>query len=417
MTGKMYSEKLGKIHFILYIIGFNLLYFPMHALFDMPRRIFTYEAATGWGPINTFITIGAYVFAVSWAFMFIVFLHSLLKGEKAPEDPWNAKNYSLEWNIPSPPPEFNFPEGKIPVITASGLVFKDVEEVRRERLGTDISVSGVKTGIYKGSLYTNGGPHGGMAEHHGPHLSPWPMVLSAGVAMTFLGLFFGVGLFVLGLAVFIASLVGWGYEDLKEKFHVAIEALGETWPFQNVENHVLAAWVIVFGEIGLFGPLFMAYFFIRSNAMITGLGWPLPGQVHDIVLGGINTVLLFTSGLTMSLALIAAKRGEQNALKYSLLATFILGSIFMVIKGFEWWELFNEGITFGTDIISSLYFVLTGIHGAHVLAGLIGLVYLIIKAFKGGFTPEKHIGVEVLAIYWGFVDAVWMFLFPLFYLI
>ncbi len=418
MTGRMYSEKLGKLHFIIYMIGFNLLYFPMHALFDMPRRIFVYEASTGWGSINMLITMGAFIFAASWVIFFAILLQSLRKGPTAGDDPWDAKNYSLEWNIPSPPPEFNFPEGKVPVITAKGLVFEDVEKVRKMKYGNNmLSYTDTKTGMLQSpTLPVNGGSHT-VHEEHGPHLSPWPLVLSAGVTMTLLGLFFGVGLLILGLVTFIASLVGWAWEDLKERFHVAIEALGETWPFQKIENHTLAMWTFVFGEIGLFGPLFMAYFFVRANSAITGFLWPLPGQVHPITIGAVNTVLLFTSGLTMSLALIAAKRGEQNALKYSLLATFLLGLVFIIIKGFEWAELFAEGITFGTDIAASLYFIMTGVHGAHVIAGLIALVYLIVKAFKGGFTPQKHVGVEGFAIYWGMVDAVWMFLFPLFYLV
>ena len=411
MTGRMFNEKLGKLHFIIYMIGFNLLYFPMHALYDMPRRIYVYEAATGWGPINMLITMGGFLFGASFILFFWILLDSLRRGPVASDDPWNAKNYSIEWNVPSPPPEFNFPEGKVPVITAQGLEFRSINEI----VGGPVSGISARIGPSKApNIPANGGT---PMEHHGPHLSPWPFVLSMGVAMTLLGLFFGPGLLILGLAVFIGSLVGWGWEDLKERFHVAIEALGEKWPFDKVENHTFAMWVFVFGEIGLFGPLFMAYFFVRANASLTGFAWPLPGQIHDITLGALNTILLFTSGLTMSLALIGAKRGEEGLLRAGLVATFILGAVFLAVKGFEWSELFAEGITFGSDISASLYYVLTGIHGAHVLAGLIALIYLIIKAYKGGFSPHRHVGVETFAIYWGMVDAVWMFLFPLFYLI
>lgn len=425
ITGRMYNEKLGKLHFVIYMIGFNLLYFPMQALYDMPRRIYTYEAATGWGPINMFITMGGMVFGLSWLLLFIILIQSLINGPRVGDDPWNAKNYSLEWNIPSPPPEFNFPDGKVPVIKATGGVeFMDVEQVKRLGLGEASTEAKIKTGIYKGKdIALDGGTYSQSVEageahgDHGPHLSPWPLVLSAGVTMTFLGLFFGVGLFILGLAVFIASIAGWAWEDLNERFHLELEAIGETWPFKKVENHVVAAWVVIFGEIGLFGPLLAAYFFIRAMAARTGLLWPLPGQAHDIALGGINTLILLTSGLTMSIALLAAKRGEYDTLKKSLVATFIFGTVFLVIKGYEWYKLFGEGITFGTDIISDLYFVLTGVHAGHLIGGLVGLAYVILKAYRGGFTPNKHLGLEVLAIYWGFVDAFWLILYPLFYLI
>src|SRR5947208_1548869 len=117
ITGRMYNERLGKIHFAFYIVGFNLLYFPMQLLYDMPRRIFTYDPGTGWGPINLLITIGGFTFGISQLIMFANLLWSARRGPAADKDPWGG--YSLEWGIPSPPPEFNFPDG-VPVISARG---------------------------------------------------------------------------------------------------------------------------------------------------------------------------------------------------------------------------------------------------------------------------------------------------------
>jgi len=100
-----------------------------------------------------------------------------------------------------------------------------------------------------------------------------------------------------------------------------------------------------------------------------------------------------------------------------LVATFALGAFFMVNKAFEWRELFAGGFTFSTNTASSIYYVLTGVHGAHVVAGLTALVYLMVKALKASSTTQAAGAVEIFGIYWGMVDAVWVFLFPLLYLL
>ena len=153
------------------------------------------------------------------------------------------------------------------------------------------------------------------------------------------------------------------------------------------------------------------------NSPLTDFVWPRPGEVHNIALGGFNTILLLTSGLTMVFALTFARRGSYVGLQGSLVATFSLGAFFMVNKALEWKELFAGGFTFGTNTASSIYYVLTGVHGAHVVAGLVALIYLMVKAVKAHSTTQASGAVEVFGIYWGMVDAVWIFLFPLLYLL
>lgn len=385
MTGKMYSERLGKLHFAIYIIGFNILYFPMYLLYDMPRRIFSYGPETGWGQLNLLTTIGGFLFGVGFLVLFVNLIYSLVRGKTAGPDPWGAP--SLEWKVSSPPPEYNFEKGT-PVITDEGVRFSE-------------------------ALTDNGS----NTERNSEHLSPWPLIVSVGAGMTLLGLIFGLPLLIAGLLVFSASLIGWGWEDITEKFRVEIGTIGEKWPFEAIDNFSLGTWFFVFGEIALFGSLFGGYIFLRANSAFTGFDWPLPGQIHNISFGAFNTIILLTSGLAIALAFLSIKQNNLKGLKGGLIATFLLGTFFLVNKGFEWIELFSEGITFSTDIVSSSYFVLTGVHAAHVIAGLIGLIYLIIKAFKGGFTSEKNYGAKIFVIYWGMVDAVWMIIFPVFYLL
>src|SRR6266480_1359520 len=203
ITGRMYNERLGKIHFAFYIVGFNLLYFPMQLLYDMPRRIFTYDASTGWGPINLLITIGAFTFGGSQLIMFANLLWSSRRGPTADRDPWGA--YSLEWGVPSPPPEFNFPEG-VPVISANGVTYRPVA-----------MANGGHKEVHKAGSYE--------AESHEEHWSRWPIVVAAGAGIALWGVLMGLPALLFGTVVLAAAFTGWGRETLRGRFTEPIEAV------------------------------------------------------------------------------------------------------------------------------------------------------------------------------------------------
>ena len=117
------------------------------------------------------------------------------------------------------------------------------------------------------------------------------------------------------------------------------------------------------------------------------------------------------------LALEYAKRGKTAAVRLFLILTLLLGALFLVNKSVEWMDLFDHGFTFNSGLPATSFYITTGTHGAHVLAGLIVLMYLISKTFKTRFLKDDYQSIENFGIYWHFVDAVWVFLFPLFYLI
>jgi cytochrome c oxidase subunit I+III len=120
----------------------------------------------------------------------------------------------------------------------------------------------------------------------------------------------------------------------------------------------------------------------------------------------------------MILALHSARTGNSNGLKIALGSSLVLGFAFLDLKlGFEWPGLSLKGFTINSGLPASTYFALTGAHALHVAVGLVAIGYLYLKAQRGGFTIEKHSAVENIGLYWHFVDIVWMFLFPLFYLI
>jgi cytochrome c oxidase subunit 3 len=137
----------------------------------------------------------------------------------------------------------------------------------------------------------------------------------------------------------------------------------------------------------------------------------------DRVLGAVNTVVLITSSLTVALAVAAIRNGKQRAMKFFLSMTILLAGVFMVIKYFEWTEKFAHGLHPGTDIFFSLYFTMTGLHGLHVLGGMAILGWMLVLAARGKFTESYNTPVELTGLYWHFVDLVWIYLFPLFYLI
>lgn len=195
---------------------------------------------------------------------------------------------------------------------------------------------------------------------------------------------------------------------------------------QQLDASTLGMWVFLLTEIMFFGGLFCAYAVYRS-------AYPeafAEGSRHlHMVLGGVNTVVLIVSSLTMALAVRAAQLGKRIATTNYLVATLGLGLVFLVIKFFEYRHKFIEHHVPGpnfifdgphaqqTQMFFSFYFAMTGMHALHMVVGAGLLVYFIIKAYKGRYNARYYGPVEVMGLYWHFVDIVWIFLFPLLYLI
>lgn len=284
-------------------------------------------------------------------------------------------------------------------------------------------------GGWIGQLATASGGHGApsaapipAAEHH-LHLSSRPLQLSVG-AMVFLGAaaywpsMEALGGMVVGALVFLYGLWSWAKDDLHDRFVVPPEPEGDRWPFKAVPKLKLGMWVFLSSEVVLFGSFLGAYIFMRAAEP----GWPSPASIHDIPLGTLNTIILVSSGLTMVMAVDAIRNGDQKRLLTWLAATFVLGSVFMGIKLSEWTNLASVGfvLTASNPIVAvaaSSYYVIVGLHGAHVVAGLLVMVYLMKKTMGGRYSKEHHEAVENFGLYWAFVDIVWCFVFVLFYLI
>ncbi len=185
-------------------------------------------------------------------------------------------------------------------------------------------------------------------------------------------------------------------------------------PVTAREAATLGIWTFLATEVLLFGGLFTAYVVYRIQ-------YPqlfYEGHLKlDRVLGAINTVVLIGSSLTVALGIGAIRVGKVRLLKLFLALTILLAGVFLGIKYVEYTEKFSHGLTPGTDIFFSLYFMLTGLHGIHVLAGMGVLGGVLYLAGKGKFSESYYTPVEISGLYWHFVDLVWIYLFPLLYLV
>jgi len=196
---------------------------------------------------------------------------------------------------------------------------------------------------------------------------------------------------------------------------------------QQREASTLGMWIFLVTEVMFFGGLFTAYVTYRA---LYPDAFAHASHHLDVVLGTFNTAVLITSSLTMALAVHAAQVGRRGRLVACLCLTALLGATFLVVKAFEYAEKFEHhlvpGPAFGwpesaeapnVQLFYSLYFAMTGLHAVHMVIGLGILTWLILGARRGRFGPAYATPVEVSGLYWHFVDIVWIFLFPLLYLI
>jgi cytochrome c oxidase subunit III len=201
------------------------------------------------------------------------------------------------------------------------------------------------------------------------------------------------------------------------------EVLGLKEQFESLDQQHLTStqgmWIFLATEILFFGGMFLAYALYRRTypedfiAMSQRFSW---------LFGTINTAVLLTSSLTMALAVRAAQEGKERLLSAYLSLTLFLGAVFLAIKGFEYAEDFRKNLIFGQvsghmQILLFLYYVMTGVHALHLLIGICILVVMIRKSKRKQFSRGYYSPIEVTGLYWHFVDIIWVFLYPLLYLI
>jgi cytochrome c oxidase subunit III len=186
----------------------------------------------------------------------------------------------------------------------------------------------------------------------------------------------------------------------------------------------MGMWLFLFTEVLLFGGMFLVYAVYRFQ---------YPDQFRAAALelntgvGTLNTVILLTSSLTMALSIAAIQKGNRFLSVIMINVTLVFAILFMINKFFEWSTKFAHGIYPGSKellgrpngqiLFYGLYYVMTGLHGLHIIIGMVVLMFMLVQLMKGKITADNHVTLENAGLYWHLVDLIWIFLFPLFYLI
>lgn len=198
---------------------------------------------------------------------------------------------------------------------------------------------------------------------------------------------------------------------------------------QQMSSAKLGMWLFCCTEILMFSGLFLAYFILRQMYPEMVL---IASEELNKTAGGINTVVLLTSSFTMALGVRAAQTNNNKALERNLMITIACACIFMIVKYFEYTAKISHGLLPGewfsalehgyhlpkyAKVFYGLYFTMTGLHGVHVIVGIGVLSWILIRARRREFSSENYVAVENAGLYWHIVDLVWIFLFPLLYLV
>jgi cytochrome c oxidase subunit III len=206
--------------------------------------------------------------------------------------------------------------------------------------------------------------------------------------------------------------------------HAATLGVDERRPMPGLEvyNLKLGMWVFLLSEVMFFTSLIGAYVILRFAHPDQ---FAAPGEVLNVPLTAINTFVLICSSVTMVKAFAAVERDDQKGLKLWLLATIVLGSTFVGVQVYEYIHLVHEGFVpmreayaaEGGPLYGSTFYLMTGFHGLHVTIGVLCLIFVLFRATRGAYSSTQAGGVEIIGLYWHFVDLVWIVLFTIVYLI
>ena len=263
------------------------------------------------------------------------------------------------------------------------------------------------------------------AKHHDYHLvdpSPWPVVGSVSALVMAIGAvqYFhaeSYWLMLIGLVGVLYTMLAWWRDVVREANQ------GDHTPVVQL-HHRYGMILFIASEVMFFVAWFWAYFDISlypgeaiqaSRAELTGGQWPPQGiETFDPWhLPLINTLILLTSGTTVTWAHHALQHDDREGLKWGLVLTVALGALFTCFQAYEY---MHASFGFSGHIYGATFFMATGFHGFHVLVGTIFLIVCLVRTYKGHFTPRQHFGFEAAAWYWHFVDVVWLFLFIVVYI-
>ncbi|WP_321858711.1 cytochrome c oxidase subunit I [Paraburkholderia tropica] len=443
VTGRKLGERLGRWHFWLFFVGFNVTFFPMHwlGLHGMPRRIWTYPDGLGWGAMNLGATLGAYMMAASVLVFLVNVSRSGRHGERSPADPWGAS--TLEWSVPSPPPPHNF--DTLPVVHGRDPLW--------ERLRQPATVSGFSAGARE-VLTTSALDAIPETRPLFPTPSIWPFLSAVATTVFFIGSIFTpsavwwgtvpVGVTMVawfwprrGSNAIARALERWPWEDDRSRRRGAAPAeAGEgpqVWLLEDAQSdggqgastldvrklpsfgfsHRSLMWWATAGLMAIEGTVFAIavamYFYLRGvNAV-----WPLQAPPPGLLWGTLNTAILLVSLWPNQLAKRAAERGDRSGARVWLSVCLAFAVVFLVVRGFEFSVL---NVMWYANAYGSIVWLLLGLHTTHLITDTVDTAVLAALLFTGPFEGKRLLDTSENAIYWYFVVLSWLPVYAVLYL-
>ena len=405
-TGRLMDERLGTWNFWTLFIGANLVFFPMHivGMLGMPRRIYSYPGGLGWDAYNLLETIGAFLFAGGIVLFLVNVWRSRTRGRESGPNPWSAG--TLEWAVPSPPPAYNF--AVLPTIGSRHPLWED-------RLGEGSSRSSLADGpvLAQGreTFATSPLDAEPVAVMRMPEDSYAPVLLALSIGLVAYGLLFSQWwLTAVGVGAAAACTVAWLWPDEATAFAGSTSTPFGDLPLGASGRRSVGWWGmvgVVATEASFFGYLLFGYFYLGS--MSTN---PWPTETPRFGLPLVNTAILLASSVAVWWGERGARAGDSRRLRLGIAIGLGLGALFLTLQGVEYGR---ETLSGTKDAYGSLFYTITGFHAAHVLVGLIMLGFVLVRAFRGHFAAKRHEAVTNAALYWHFVDAVWLAVFTSLY--
>ncbi|MEO7997889.1 MAG: cytochrome c oxidase subunit I, partial [Gemmatimonadaceae bacterium] len=365
MTGRMMNERVGKWGFWISFVGTNLVFFPMHlvGMLGMPRRIYTYAAEMGWGPLNLLETVGAFVLMFGMLLFFVNVLISYRRGPAAGNNPWDAP--TLEWATSSPPPPYNF--AVIPTIGSRHPLWED-----------RLQHSTARSTFANGLLLVDGRETVGTSVLDAepnvvlrmPGDSYAPLAVALTLTAAFVGLLAGsVVLCAVGFAGVLTSVMIWLWPNPQTIERTPRTRDGEL-QLEGAGIQSVAWWgmiCLLVTEGAFFLYALAAYFYLASSSTNA---FPTHGA-PELRLALLNTLLLLTSSVTVEIGKRAVQHQRHARALAAVGGTLVLGIAFLSL---QLWEYRRSSGDPSDDAYASLFYTITGFHGLHVLAGVVMLM-------------------------------------------
>lgn len=404
-TGRLLSERLGRWNFWLMFVGVNVTFFPMHlaGLKGMPRRVYTYDAETGWGVYNLISTVGAFVTFAGVLVFLVNLVHTRFRGRPAGANPWGAD--TLEWSVPSPPPNQGF---SIPPIVASRHPLWDQDDLHEGDPRTEALLHGLSEWplTWRAALVTrvdDGRPEE-VIRVSGP--SMWPFVAACGTVLLFIGeMLHQLWLLGASTAVIVVAVLLWNRPEpvpttLEEE--QAFEAAHGV-PVRTDGGRTLAMWGMGLSlavAAVVCSTLLLSYFYLRiENPQWPPAGAARPGLARPVA----SVIAMVVAVLAIGRAHRAVHRGGP------LLGGLVTGGVAtLVAAGVLVAELAASEVGAQDHAYGSIWFVLGGFLVALAFVGLVVLGVVIGAAVQGRFSPRRHAAVTNAARYWLAMTAMWL---------